>query len=98
MVRRLTGIHLVGALVILSPTLFAQTPLPVDASALVKKIQDEIAGRIPVQRIESSRLHGEMLRGSISNPRNYPGSKNDFQVYIPNEYNPARPACVLLKL
>jgi sugar lactone lactonase YvrE len=39
-----------------------------------------------------------MLRGSISNPRNYPGTESEFQVYVPKEYNPAHPACLLLKL
>src|ERR1700761_7408006 len=98
MVSRLEAIALFSILSTLVPILFGQAPGARDPSALVKKIQDEIAGKLPVNRIDSGALRGEMLRGSISNPRNYPGTRNDLQVYVPKEYSPARPACLLLKL
>ncbi len=95
MVSRLTGIALLSALSTLPPILFGQAS---DPSVLVKKIQDEIAGKLPVEKIDAGGLRGEMLRGSLSNPRNYPGTRNDFQIYVPSEYTPDRPACLLLKL
>jgi gluconolactonase len=93
MIRRLTAIAILSGISVLPAILFGQ-----DASALVKKIQEEIARKAPVEKIDSRQLRGEMLSGSISSPRNYPGTKNAFQVYVPREYTPAHAACVLLKL
>ncbi len=91
---RLTVIVLLGTLSALSQMVFAQAA----PASLVKKIQDEIAGKLPVAKIDVSGLRGEMLRGSIASPRNYPGTSNEFQVYVPREYDAAHPACLLLKL
>src|SRR3954451_22351693 len=99
MLSRLAGVTLLGTLWILLPGIsFGQPAARVDGRSLEKKIQDEIAGKVPVPKVDSGSLAGEMLRGSISSPRSYPGTRNAFQVYVPREYNSARPACVLLKL
>ncbi len=98
MCRTLTGLFLLTTLTTLPQILSAQVTGQASAASLVQKIQDEIAGKLPTKKIDSGGLRGEMLRGSLSNPRNYPGTKNDFQVYVPREYDPSHPACLLLKL
>ncbi len=41
---------------------------------------------------------GRWLQGSITDSKIYPGTKNDFQIYLPSAYDANRPACLLLKL
>lgn len=65
-------------------------------NSIVQKIQREVAAG--AQPASPGALRGEVLRGQISNPPAYPGTENDFQVYVPAEYDPAHPACLLLKL
>ncbi|HXR78400.1 MAG TPA: SMP-30/gluconolactonase/LRE family protein [Bryobacteraceae bacterium] len=80
-------------------TLNAQALAPVNPKALVKKIQDELSGPVINDGKPNPNVpHGEFLHGTITNSKIYPGTENDFQVYIPAQYDPARPACLLLKL
>jgi hypothetical protein len=41
---------------------------------------------------------GKWIRSSIDDSVIYPGTTNQFQVYLPNEYDGTKPACLLLKL
>ena len=72
----------------------------VDANALVKKIQDELLGSFPPPdgKVDASAPHGEMLQGVIDSSKIYPGTENHFQVYVPAQYDAAKPACLLVKL
>ncbi len=81
-------------------TLHAQVPHPVDPDALVKKIQGELAGPFPPDdgKPDPSVPHGEFLQGAITDSKIYPGTVNNFQVYVPAQYDPSRPACLLIKL
>ena len=70
-----------------------------DAGALVQKIQGELNGKpLPEASADPSVPHGEVLRGAISNSAIFPGTDNGFQVYVPAQYDPAKPACLLVKL
>lgn len=79
--------------------LHAQVPHP-DSDVLVKKIQGELSDPLPPDegKPDPTVPHGEFLHGSIANSRIYPGTLNDFQVYVPAQYDPAKPACLLIKL
>jgi gluconolactonase len=78
----------------------AQAPSPVDADALVKKIQEELSGPFPPDdgKPNAGIPHGEILQGSINDSKIYPGTENGFQVYVPAQFDPAKPACLLVKL
>jgi gluconolactonase len=78
----------------------AQALRPVDAKALVEKIQGELSGRFPPDegRPGANVPHGEFLQGTIADSKIYPGAENRFEVYVPAQYDPARPACLLVKL
>lgn len=41
---------------------------------------------------------GKWIRGSIDDSVIYPGTTNQFQVYLPDAYDGTKPACLLLKL
>lgn len=92
----------------LSPALFlitlasvrAQGPRPMDPIALVQRIQGELSGPFPPEegKPDASRPHGEFLQGTITDSKIYPGTENGFQVYVPAQYDPAKPACLLVKL
>ncbi len=77
----------------------AQAPPAAGSDPLVQKIQAELTappfndGK-PVPNI----LHGEILRGAITDSPIYPGTENPFVVYVPAQYDPAKPACLLVKL
>ena len=78
----------------------AQAPRAPDAQALVEKIQRELSGAFPPEeaKADAGVAHGEFLQGTITDSRIYPGTENGFQVYVPAQYDPARPACLLVKL
>ena len=78
----------------------AQSPPVVDADALVRKIQAELSGPYPPEdaRANPNVPHGEFLQGTITDSKIYPGTENSFQIYVPAQYDPARPACLLVKL
>ncbi len=77
-----------------------QAPRPVDPNALVEKIQNELSHPFPPEegKADADVPHGEFLQGTITDSRVYPGTENGFEVYVPAQYDPARPACLLLKL
>jgi hypothetical protein len=77
-----------------------QAPGPVDPNALVQKIQGELSDPFPPEdgKPDANVPHGEFLQGAIADSRIYPGTENGFTVYVPAQYDPARPACLLLKL
>jgi enterochelin esterase family protein len=39
---------------------------------------------------------GELRQGKFTTSRIFPGTTRDFQVYVPKEYNAARPACLMV--
>jgi hypothetical protein len=82
------------------PAAQAQTPAPTDPNALVQKIQGELGGPTPPEDGKPNPLvpHGEFLRVSINDSAIYPGTENDISVYVPAQYDPAKPACLLVKL
>ncbi len=81
-------------------TALAQVPPPIGAKALAEKIQAELAAAVPPDesKPDPNIPHGELLQGAITDSRIYPGTENAFQVYVPAQYNPATPACFLIKL
>ena len=93
---RLAALLLATAL----PLVQAQAPPAVDADRLVRKIQGELSAPFPPPegQPDSSVPHGEFLQGKITDSAIYPGTENGFQVYVPAQYDPARPACLLVKL
>ena len=80
-------------------SVLGQASAPSDSNALVQKIQGELNGPLtPDSNSTPDIPHGEILRGTISDSTIYPGTENDFQVYVPAQYDPAKPACLLVKL
>jgi gluconolactonase len=75
-------------------------PAASQATALVQKIQNEVTGTFqpPEVKVDPAVPHGEILNFTIKDSPIYPGTQNDFQVYVPAQYNPAKPACLLIKL
>jgi gluconolactonase len=67
---------------------------------LVKKIQRELSGSVTPEdgKPNANVPHGEFLSGVINDSKIYPGTENPFQIYVPAQYNPAKPACLLVKL
>ncbi len=67
----------------------AQAPRPLDAQALVEKIQQELSGAFPPEEGKPAAgvPHGEFLQGTITDSRIYPGTENGFQVYVPAQYD-----------
>ena len=77
----------------------AQSLHPVDANALLERIRGELAGPLPEEgKADPGVPHGEFLQGTITDSKIYPGTENGFSVYVPAQYDPARPACLLVKL
>jgi sugar lactone lactonase YvrE/enterochelin esterase-like enzyme len=78
----------------------AQAPTPIDSKALVQKIQAELSGasQIDDRKPDPSVPHGEFVSGAITDSKIYPGTENGFSVYVPAQYDPAKPACLLVKL
>ena len=79
---------------------YAQASRPVDAHALVEKIQSELSGPFPPDddKPDANVPHGEFLQGAISDSKIYPGTENGFEVYVPAQYDAAKQACLLVKL
>jgi sugar lactone lactonase YvrE len=94
----------VVSLAILVPVAFSfvavQDGAREDSDALVQRIQKELSGAFPPEdgKVNVNVPHGELIRGGINNSKIYPGTENDFQVYVPAQYTPAKPPCVLVKL
>lgn len=72
---------------------------PTAPNALVQKIQAELSGSsAPEGTVDPGVPHGEFVHGSITDSKIYPGTENGFQVYVPAQYDPAKPACLLIRL
>ena len=70
-----------------------------DIDPLVSQIQAELAGPIPVEgKVDPAVPKGEVLQGKITDPEMYPGTENKFSVYVPAQYDPAQPACLMVRL
>ncbi len=81
-----------------SPT---TTPSPTTTSAdLVQQIQSELSETYmsPDGKPNPAVPHCEMLHGTLGTSPIYPGTERNFQVYVPAQYDPAHPACFLLRL
>lgn len=79
----------------------ADAPLAPEAAAadLVRSIRSELSGSLTEDsKPHPGVAHGEFLEGVISDSRLYPGTDNSVRVYVPAQYDPARPACLLLRL
>jgi gluconolactonase len=73
-----------------------QTMAPVDPNALVQKIQGELNGpRLPESSNNPAVPQGDFQQGVV-NSLIYPGAAINFQVWVPAQYDPAKPACFLL--
>ena len=70
------------------------------ADSLVQKIQGELTAEFPPEdgKANPNVPHGEVLQGKITNSGIYPGTENGFQVYVPAQYDPSKPACLLIRL
>jgi enterochelin esterase-like enzyme len=89
------------ALLVAAPLIVAAQALrPVDANALVEKIQGELSNPFPPDegKPDANVPHGEFLQGTITDSKIYPGTENGFKVYVPAQYDPAKPACLLVRL
>ena len=82
------------------PPVAPTTPASAPVDPLVQKIQDELSAKdFPAEtKVDPSIPHGEILHGMITNSSLYPGTANEFQVYVPAQYDPSKPACLLVKL
>ena len=72
-----------------------------DASApeIVQKIRRELSGPLTDDsKPQPGVPHGEFIEGIIADSTIYPGTENSFRVYVPAQYAPARPACLLVRL
>jgi enterochelin esterase-like enzyme len=81
---------------------WAQGAAPLSADTLVQKIQTDVLlpkpPTVPEGVADHSIPHGESLSGSVSSSAVYPGAENNFTVYVPAQYDPAKPASLLLRL
>ncbi len=98
--RRLGPIFPAALLLVGFSILDGQSPASNGAGALVQKIQEELSGPFPPPEgeVDPNVAHGELIRGSVRDSKIFPGTENDFQVYVPSQYNPSKPACFLAKL
>ena len=74
-------------------------PAPAGGPELIQKIRRELSG----PPTEDSKVHagvpaGEIIEGAVTDPKIYPGTVNNFRVYVPAQYDPARPACLYFRL
>ena len=72
---------------------------PAAAPAIVQQIQKDLAG----PPSEDLKPHpgvprGQYIDGAITDSKIYPGTVNQFRVYVPAQYNPDKPTCLLVKL
>ncbi|MCU1236402.1 MAG: SMP-30/Gluconolaconase/LRE domain protein [Candidatus Solibacter sp.] len=101
MKRRIGGPLFVSSLFLaVVPVVLAQSPSRLDPRALVEKIQRELSEPLPSDDDKPTVgvPHGEFLTGKITDSLIYPGTENDYRVYVPAQYDPAKPACLLIKL
>jgi hypothetical protein len=86
-----------AALLLAALSILQAQARPVDSDALVRKIQGELSDPFPPDegKPDASIPHGEFLQGQIADSKIYPGTENGF---VPAQYVPARPACLLVKV
>jgi sugar lactone lactonase YvrE/enterochelin esterase-like enzyme len=93
---------LVLSLAVLAPGRGAGVPGDASGAAapdLVEKIRAELAGPPTADSKPNPGVpHGELIEGILSDSRIYPGTENAFKVYVPAQYSPARPACLIVRL
>jgi sugar lactone lactonase YvrE len=66
---------------------------------LVQRIRSELMGPVTEDSKPHPGVpHGETLEGTLSDSSVYPGTDNFFRVYVPAQYDPSKPACLLLRL
>ena len=66
---------------------------------LIQKIQGELGGPLTDDSKPNPAVpHGETIGGDLPASSAYPGTEHAFKVYIPAQYDPARPACLLFCL
>ena len=66
---------------------------------IVERIRGELAGPpTDDSKPHPGVPHGEMIEGQLTDSAIYPGTENAFRVYVPAQYDPAKPACVLVHL
>ena len=87
----------------LAMALLATSAARAEPQAVVPEIIQRIRSELQGPLTEDSKMHpgvphGEFIEGVISNPRAYPGTENGFRVYVPAQYDPSHPACLLLRL
>jgi enterochelin esterase-like enzyme len=73
--------------------------VPATVPELIQKIRAELSGPLT----DDSKPHpgipkGEIIDGVITDSSVYPGTENRFRVYVPRQYNPATPACLVVRL
>jgi gluconolactonase len=67
--------------------------------AIIQKIQGELGGPLTDDSKPNPAVpHGETIGGYLADSSAYPGTEHDFKVYVPAQYNPATPACLLFCL
>ena len=78
---------------------WAQSTAVTDANAFVQKIQAELSSNVspPEATPDPAIPQGKFVSGTVHSTV-YPGMDGDFQVYVPAQYDPAKPACLLVKL
>jgi len=75
-------------------------PRPAEAgAALIQRIRDELSGP-PTEdsKVQAGVPAGEIIPGALTDSKIYPGTVNEFRVYVPAQYDPARPACLFFRL
>jgi gluconolactonase len=66
---------------------------------LAEKIQGELGGPLSEDsKPNPSVPHGTFLEGNLEESAIYPGTEHFFKVYVPAQYSPAQPACLLFCL
>jgi gluconolactonase len=81
-------------------------PLPpvekLSADDLVKKMQAAVLtptpGNPPEGFAQPGVPHGEYVNITVSGSKIFPGTTNSYSVYVPKQYDPAKPACLLVSL
>jgi gluconolactonase len=69
------------------------------ATLLAQKIQAELGGPLTDDsRPNPAVPHGTVIEGILEKSAIYPGTEHSFKVYVPAQYKPEQPACLLLCL
>ncbi|HZZ19843.1 MAG TPA: alpha/beta hydrolase-fold protein [Opitutaceae bacterium] len=64
--------------------------------ALIQRIQGELGGELTDDSKNNPAVpHGETIEGDLPASSAYPGTEHTFRVYVPAQYDPTKPACLL---